>query len=337
MEPQKRKNDTRLRHKRGRKIMAILGILVVIMVVVTLIGAILHATLFTSRKNKVEPQGQMVEVGDGQMHIRSMGNGPETVVLLPGMGVGLPSVDFAPLMRKLSEKYTVVIVEYFGIGFSSTTSIPRTSGQYVEEIRTALAKAGFNAPYVLMPHSISSVFSEYYAAKYPDEVKAIISLDGTSTATYEKMPGIVKAILPIAKYQQAVGMTSILAVLTTNKQKLQEYGYTEQEIEDMIVFGGFTMNDTLLQQISESGEFIGQTLALPYPATVPYFKVISRKTYETPNKQLHMTPQEYQTKHLARIGDQARFEILDGTHFIYFNNVDRIAKITDDFLASISR
>jgi len=167
--------------------------------------------------------------------------------------------------------------------------------------------------------------------------RRIISLDGTSTATYEKMPSFVKAVLPIAKYQQAVGMTSILAVLTTNKQKLQQYGYTEKEIEDMIVFGGFTMNDTLLQQISESGEFIGQTLALSYPASVPYFKVISRKTYETPNKQLHMTPQEYQTKHLARIGTHVQFEILEGSHFIYLNNVERIAAITDEFLESLSR
>ncbi len=317
--------------------MAIFGIFVGILVVGTLIGTILHATLFTSRKNRIEPVGQMVEVGDGLMHVHSMGNGPETVVLLPGMGIGLPSADFAPLMRKLSEKYTVVVLEYFGVGFSTTTSIARSSGQYVEEIRSALSKAGFSAPYVLMPHSISSVFSEYYAAKYPDEVKAIISLDGTSTATYEKMPSFVKAVLPIAKYQQAVGMTSILAVLTTNKQKLQQYGYTEKEIEDMIVFGGFTMNDTLLQQISESGEFIGQTLALSYPASVPYFKVISRKTYETPNKQLHMTPQEYQTKHLARIGTHVQFEILEGSHFIYLNNVERIAAITDEFLESLSR
>ena len=102
------------------------------------------------------------------------------------MAVPFPSAEFAPLMRKLSEKYKVVCVEYFGIGFSSETSKPRTCENYVEQTRTARGQAGFKAPFVLMPHSISTVYSEYYAAKYPEEVEAVISLDGTTTAHYEK-------------------------------------------------------------------------------------------------------------------------------------------------------
>lgn len=33
-----------------------------------------------------------------------------------------------------------------------------------------------------MPHSISNIYNEYYASKYPEEVEAIIYLDGTSTS-----------------------------------------------------------------------------------------------------------------------------------------------------------
>jgi pimeloyl-ACP methyl ester carboxylesterase len=320
---------------RGKKIMHLFGILIVIIAASMLLGSLLHLTVFKNRRDSIQPYGQLVSVGDGYMHLRSMGDGEETVVLLPGMGVALPSVDFAPLMRKLSEKYKVVIVEYFGVGFSSTTPEPRTTENYVEETRLALAKAGFKAPYVLMPHSISSVYSEYYASKYPQEVKAIISLDGTSTAYYAKMPAIVKAVLPIATFQQAIGTTSLLASLTTNKKQLLGYGFTDQEIKDMIAFAGFTINDTLLQQIGESSEFILQTKDLPFPQSVPYFKVISKKTYETVNKQIPISPQEYQREHLKRIGPEAEYEILEGSHFIYLNNADQIARITDNLLAKI--
>jgi len=327
------KNQTKSKKKRGKKVMLIIVKIVAVILVLMLIGAILHATYFKGKLQQIKPYGQLVDVDDGQMHVYSMGNGKETIILLPGMGVGLPSADFAPLMRKLSEKYTVVSIEYFGVGFSSETSKPRTSENYVEEIRTALSQAGFKAPYVLMPHSISSVYSEYYAAKYPKEVKAIISLDGTSTAFYGgEMPTIVKSILRVAKFQQASGILSIMAPLTTNKKKLLSNGYTEKEINDMITFGGFSMNDNLLEQIASSAEFIKQTMDLPFPESVSYFKVISKKTYETPNKQLKMTPQEYQYEHLERIGKHAKYEILDGTHFIYANNVNRIAEITDDLL-----
>lgn len=43
--------------------------------------------------------------------------------------------------RKLSEKYTVVCVGYFGVGFSSETAKPRTCENYVEETRAALGPA----------------------------------------------------------------------------------------------------------------------------------------------------------------------------------------------------
>lgn len=337
-------NHTQPKLKRGKKILMIFGIifgiLAAVIAVFMLIGAALHTTYFTGKLEQIKPYGQLVDVNDGQMHVYSMGNGEKTIVLLPGLGVPLPSADFAPLMRKLSEKYTVVCIEYFGVGFSSETSKPRTCENYVEEIRTALSQAGFKAPYVLMPHSISSVYSEYYAAKYHEEVEAIISLDGTSTAYYAEIPASVKSILPIAKFQQAAGTTSLLAPLAVNKKYLLSNGYTQKEINDMITFTGFSLNDTLLEQVLNSSEFIKQTMNLPFPESVPYFKVISKQTYETPNKQLEqakMTPQEYQYKHLKRIGEHARYEILDGSHFIYINNVDRIADITDDLLLNVNQ
>jgi pimeloyl-ACP methyl ester carboxylesterase len=264
-----------------------------------------------------------------------MGNGEKTIVLLPGMGVSLPCAEFGPLMRKLSKKYTVICVEYFGVGFSSETSKPRTCENYIEETRTALSNAGFTAPYTLMAHSISSVYSEYYAAKYPKEIEAIISLDGTSTALYEEVPAIVKSLLPIAKFQQTIGATSLFTPLATNKKYLLTNGYTEKEINNMLTFAGFSVNNTLLEQIANSSEFLKQTMDLPFPESIPYVKVISKQTYETSNqqlKQINITPQEYQQKHLERIGKHAKFEILDGTHFIYINNAERISEITDKLL-----
>ncbi|MHB0896261.1 MAG: alpha/beta fold hydrolase [Spirochaetales bacterium] len=316
--------------------MMVLGIIVAAIALCMLIGAIVHATFLKEKVGRIKPYGQLVNMDGGQMHVFSVGSGQKTIVLLPGMGVSLPSAEFGPLMRKLGEKYTVVCVEYFGVGFSGQTAAPRDCENYVEETRTALDKAGFKAPYVLMPHSISSVYGEYYAAKYPKEVEAIISLDGTSTAYYEKMPAIVKSLLPIAKFQQATGGTALMASLATNRKSLRSNGYTEKEIDDMIAFAGFSLNDTLLEQISNSAEFIKQTMDVPFPESIPYFKVISRKTYEAPNSQLkkaNMTPQEYQRRHLERIGGHARFEILDGTHFIYLNNVNRIAQIADEVIA----
>lgn len=146
------------------------------------IGFVINKLFFSNELEAVSPYGQIIEVNGQKMHIYSMGSGGKTIVLLPGFGVSLPSADFGPLMRELSKKYTVVCIEYFGVGFSGKTDTPRINENFTEEIRTALSLAGFKAPYVLMPHSSSGIYSEYYAAKYPNEVSAIIMLDTTSTA-----------------------------------------------------------------------------------------------------------------------------------------------------------
>jgi len=317
---------------KGRKLMMAATIVFSLIAFVTVAGSVYRAAYLKPRRERIQPYGRLVGVDGRLMHVRAMGSGKDTIVLLSGLGVALPSADFAPLMRKLSGKHSVVAVEYFGTGFSQTTDKPRSCRQYVEEIRAALGQAGYSAPYILMPHSISSVYSEYYAAMYPEEVKAIISLDGTSTAYYAPMPSFVRLVLPIAKLQQATGTTSILAALTANKKKLIASGFTDKEVDDLVTFAGFTLNDNVLEQIAKSADFIRETMDLPFPTSVPYFKVISRQTYETPNKQLKMTPQEYQERHLARIGGHARYEILDGNHFIYQNNADRIAQIADEVI-----
>jgi len=329
--------DVEPKQKRSKKVRRVIGIMLAVITVCMLIGSILHATYFENKKQVIEPYGQMIDVYDGQMHVYKMGSGKETIILLPGIGIGLPSADFSPLMRQLSEKYTVVCVEYFGVGFSSQTQRARTTENYVDEIRTALKSSGVEAPYILMAHSVSSVYSEYYASKYPDEVQAIISLDGTSTAYIgADMPSFVKSLLGVAKFQQAIGFTSIVAPIATNKDNLLSIGYTEKEISDLIYYAGFSMNDNTLDQIASTTDYIKDVNKLAYPENVPYFKIISKKTYETKNSQIKITPQKYQEQHLARIGEHAKYEIVEGTHFIYLDNVDRISEITDEFLLDIT-
>lgn len=320
--------------RRGKNVLRFLLWVFTAFVLVLLIASILHATYFRQRYERIEPYGQLVEVFDGTMHLYSQGEGEKTIVLLPGMGVALPSADFGPLMRALGEKYTVVVVEYFGVGFSSTTERQRSSANYVQEIRTALAKGGFSGPYVLMGHSISSAYSELYASLHPEEVEAIISLDGTSTAFSAPMPAFVKAVLPIARVQQDLGLTSLLGPLVTNVDATVALGYTEQEVRDMLAFAGFSVNRTLLAQMGNSSESIEEVMRVPYPPQVPYLKLIASDTYEKPNPMLPITPFEYQMQHLERIGEHAQYKILDGTHFLYQTNVEKISQLTDLFLVS---
>lgn len=322
--------------KRGKKIMQIIGILfavvVVIQVGILLIGFVVHPVLSKGELENIDVYGQMVDVDGRQMHVYSLGDGEETVVLLPGFGVALPSADFGPLMRELSAKYTVVTVEYFGVGFSDQTDTPRTNANYVEETRAALAGAGFAPPYILMPHSASGIYSEYYAHHYPDEITAIIMLDTTSTADIPKAPPAI--IYSLARLQGRAGVNRVNTRLL-RETKLLANGYTENEISDHRIYSYHVINDTMIDQMRRLGDTISEVHTLDFPDSVPVLKLISTETVRNMAKQNKDDGMGYQHEHLQRLGSQATYEVLDASHLMYQTRAREIAEISADFIDSL--
>ena len=316
---QKKKN-------RGKKVLTVLGIIIGVIVCLNIIGFTINQLFYSHEVETVKPYGKLVEVNGQKMHVYSMGNGKKTIVLLPGFGVALPTADFGPLMRELSREYTVVCLEYFGIGFSDQTGTPRTNQNYTNEIRTALSLAGFKAPYILMPHSASGIYSEYYAALYPSEVSTMIMLDTTSTIkTIAKNPP--KFLYDLGKLQQASGLTRLAALLIKLPQKV-ENGYTEKEISDYKLFMGHVLNDTIIDQSYRMLDNINEVSRLTFPTEIPVLKLVSSQSW----KRVGAT---YQTKHLKRLGQKAESKVLDGTHFIYQTKYAEIADETRTFLEKI--
>ena len=305
--------------------MTILIIAVSAVVLLNIVSFIINKTVFSDELDNISPYGQLVDVNGGKMHVFSMGNGEKTIVLLPGFGVPLPSADFGPLMRALSEEYTVVCVEYFGVGFSDETKTPRTNENYTEEIRKALSLAGFAAPYVLMPHSGSGIYSEYYAAKYPEEVSEIIMLDTTSSA--KPQADVPKFVLGIGKVQQDIGLSrlfnskvvsSILKINTDN-------GYNKNEVDDYTKFMNHVNNDTIIDQTYRLNENILEVMETDFPESIPVLKIAATET-------IKKTGEEYQTEHINRLGSQAKLISVNSTHYIYHDDVKAIIDAANDFL-----
>lgn len=303
--------------------MTVFFIIVGVIVGVNLIGFAINKIFFRDELKNISPYGNMVEVGGSKMHVYSMGKSGKTIVLLPGFGVSLPCADFGPLMRELSKDNTAVCVEYFGIGFSDKADTPRTNENYMEEIRTALSKSGFKPPYVLMPHSASGVYCEYYAAKHPKEVSAIIMIDTTATAKV-KAKNPPKFVYSIGKFQQACG----LARLAPAMQK-QENGYTEKEISDYKRFTGHVLNDTIIDQSLRLLENINEVSDMPFPQQIPVVKLISSQSEKKAGK-------GYQQGHLERLGKTAESKVLEGTHFIYQTKAAQIGEEARAVIEKIS-
>ena len=123
----------------------------------------------------------LVDAGGMKMNVYSTGaaQGRHTIVGLAGMGVGCFPVLTTALNERLGRENTIVYPDRAGYGFSDDSMRPQTLAQVVEDYRAGLKTAGFAAPYVLMGHSYGSYYALWWQAMYPDEVEAIVFLDGT--------------------------------------------------------------------------------------------------------------------------------------------------------------
>ena len=298
---------------------------------ISLIAFAVNTILSRGELDDIQPYGQMIDVDGKLMHVYSMGSGQQTIVLLPGLGVALPSADFGPLMRALSEQHTVVTIEYFGVGFSDLTDTPRTNQNMVREIRTTLEKAGFAPPYVLMPHSASGIYAEFYAAMVLDEVSAIIMLDTTSSAliSEDEQPAIIYTLTKLA---QAIGNPRLAALLFPDT-RLIENGYSAQEIEHYRLFSFHAVNDTMINQAQTLTENIREVNTLPFPEDIPVLKLISQETIDTMAEQDNDNGMGYQHDHLRRLGSRVSYQVLDATHLLYQTEIADIVQLTNTFLA----
>ena len=122
-----------------------------------------------------------VRVGDHCLNVAKFGNenGSHTIVAMAGLGMGDCSVSMRQMTACLEEDNLVVFVDRAGYGLSDDTNNEMTIEYIVEDYRKALKNAGINEPYILMPHSIGGIYATYWVSNYPEEIEAVVFIDGT--------------------------------------------------------------------------------------------------------------------------------------------------------------
>lgn len=174
-----------------KKVLKVTGrVLLVIVVIVVLSGVVLFANNKIQLKNEeslLTPLGELVEVDGHNISVYNEGDGEKTLVFLQGGGLPSPILEAKSLFSLLSDEYRIVVLERPGYGFSDEVDGITPLETIISWEREALSNLGIDAPYILIPHSASGIEAILWAQLYPDEVEAIIGLDMSVPAYYEKM------------------------------------------------------------------------------------------------------------------------------------------------------
>lgn len=277
---------------------------------------------------------KLYSVKNKMMNVYITGEGEKTILIMSGYAVSSPTMEYKALADELGKEYRVVIVEYFGTGFSLSTKDKRTNENIVEEVREALETAGISGPYILMPFDISNIYAMYYTDKYPGEVAGIISIDGMYPKAINKssfkdkyLPNAISNV----NFYSVVGFTGLFRWETYlnperfNINKLEandSYGENEIKLYRRLLANKFLTKE-MRGQLTSLEDNMKDMSEYQYHEGLPVLQILTKDSIEEySNRNEDM--KKYATNMVTNTGIQ-KISILNGNVQQYlFENPEKI-------------
>lgn len=309
---------------------------VLLIVVAIFVIWIIFSNVMTAYEQKnYPPIGELVEIEGKNMHIYTKGDGDHTIVLLSGLGTAAPALDFEPLINEMAKENKVVTVEPFGYGWSEITDRERTVENIVEEIRYTLKKSDIEAPYILMPHSISGIYSMYFATTYPEEVKAVIGIDPTLPQALEyfdepspEMPEYLRYLAPtgIARFALTINPDSFLPIADDGT-------YSEENLKMTKAISSWKgYNKNVVAEANEINNNMDKTANMTFPSDMPVLFFTTKEDKVTEDGKNNVTFYETQLTN----SPASKIVTLQGHHYLHWTRYMEMSKEVNEFIDSFA-
>lgn len=300
----------------------ILGILIFYSIYV-----IYYDFTYINHGNNITDQYTYIEVHDGKLHVYENGEGEDTLVFLSGFRTGSPITDFLPLAKELEDDYRVIIIEYFGYGNSSYTNEARTIENICNEIHVVLEALKVNQ-YILVPHSISGIYSHFYASEFPNEVKAIIGIDSAVPLQLKDIEIPKSTVLDrLIRWSGVLKPIAALVPSMIIPEDMKYYSKSSQkELMDLTIKNYNNKNHLNEMDLYESN---GQkALNVDISTDLPFLFILSSKA--------HDNQEEWIRVHQETIKDQkiGEIKIMVGSHYLYREFPREISDEISEFIKS---
>jgi len=133
------------------------------------------------------PPGRLVDVGNHRLHIRCIGAGSPTVVMMSG--AGSPSVNSFDLQDQIGRITRVCSYDRAGLGWSDPPPRPLGLVEIVDDLETLLSRSGEKGPFILVPESFGGTVAVAFVTRHPSEVAGIVGVDPTEPSRWRQVTG----------------------------------------------------------------------------------------------------------------------------------------------------
>lgn len=321
-----------------KKIFKILCYILGSIAILLLLTTLWHNIANLIYKNKYEAPGDKIEVYKNEfIHSVKLGEGENTIVLLPGMGTASPYYDFYNLAQELSKTYQVIVMEPLGYGFSDNTDKKRGLKEYEFELSKVLDYYNVNQNIILLGHSYSGISNLYYANRH-QEVKGVVCLDCTSAYQIEthtkdgKFIEEVPLTSDIYSLVSPLGLTRLFySTIMANQLDKEIYIDVPKEYINAYKHLSFnkTFNKTIIHEINDIYYNQLEILNEKYREDLQVVFILSSDTVKE-MKQYKAEGAFYKDweemhNNVISNNENQKIYILEGDHYIHHNNVEETA------------
>lgn len=307
--------------KRLLRVLAIVGIVVAALAILSTATNLIMGAV---ERSSIRPYGETVSLEHGDVNVSVTGDGEQTVVLLSGYGTATPALDFAPLVEELQARYTVVVVERFGYGYSDLGVTERTVENISNELHDVLAELDVHQP-ILIAHSLAGIYSLDYVNRFPGEVSAVVTIDSSVPEDF--------AVPADRSFLERVLATSgvVRWVITLDRAIAEPAApagvYSEEQIEQIRLMNIWNYaNPALIDENNRTAENFREVAELSYPGDLPVLAFVSQQLVDANARWL--PAHEQQLEHSNR----SELVVLDGDHYLHWTHSPEMAAMMQSFL-----
>jgi pimeloyl-ACP methyl ester carboxylesterase len=307
-----------------RKRLRVAGVIGISTVALVVLSMASNLVLGAIEKANVDPYGERVSIDGGEVNASVTGNGEQTLVLLSGYGTASPVLDFTPLVEELDDTYTVVVIERFGYGYSDLDVPGRTVEAISTELHDTLAELHVK-DYVLAAHSLAGIYSLDYVNRFPDEVSALVTIDGTVPEAFAVAPGIGVW----ERFLSATGwvrwMTALNPAITAPAAPAGVYSeHAIEQIRLMTIWN--YANPAVIDENNRSAENFDAVAGLSYPAELPVLAFLSQQLIDANTQWRPAHEQQLESV------DHSELVVFNGGHYLHWTHSKEMAESIEQFL-----
>jgi len=182
-----------------------------VVVFLILLGATYQGVATALERRQFSHPGRLIDIGDRQLHIHCVGSGTPAVVLeAPAAGL---SAAWGWVQPAVAMTTRVCSYDRAGLGWSELGSTGFAAADVPAHLRALLEGAGESGPFVMVGHGLGAAFAAMYAARFREDVAALVLIDAPLPEPGRDEGGRVR-LVRVSPWLARVGILRVTDVLS---------------------------------------------------------------------------------------------------------------------------